>query len=109
LQYIYLTIAIIAEVIGTSLLKFTEGFSKSGPTALVLISYALAFWMLSLTLKTMSVAIVYAIWSGAGIFLIAMIGWIFMKQQLDFAAILGIFLICAGVVVIQLFSNSIKH
>jgi small multidrug resistance pump len=107
--YIYLSIAIIAEVIGTSLLKSTEGFTKPGPTALVLATYGVAFWMLSLTVKTMSVAIVYAIWCGGGIFLIAMIGWVFLKQQLDFPAVLGICLICAGVVVIQLFSNSIKH
>ena len=109
MAYLFLSIAVLAEVAGTSMLKSTEGFTKPGPTALVLGSYVLAFWMLSLTLKTMSVAVVYAIWCAAGIVLIALVGWVFLKQHLDLPAIVGIGLILAGVVVIQLFSNSIKH
>lgn len=109
MSYIFLSIAILAEILGTSLLKSTDGFTKPGPTAVVLGSYAVAFWMLSLTLKTMSVAIVYAIWSGTGIVLIALVGWLFLKQNLDFPAIMGIGLIVAGVLVIHLFSNSVRH
>jgi len=109
MSYIFLSIAILAEILGTSLLKSTDGFTKPGPTAVVLCSYGIAFWMLSLTLKTMSVAIVYAIWSGTGIVLIALVGWIFMRQNLDFPAIAGISLIVAGVLVIHLFSNSVRH
>lgn len=107
--YIFLTIAVLAEVLGTSLLKSTEGFTKPAPTAVVLATYGMAFWMLSLSLKTMSVAIVYALWCGAGIVLIALIGWLVLKQPLDPPALLGIGLILAGVLVINLFSGSVSH
>ena len=107
--YIYLAIAVLAEVAGTSLLKATEVFTKLVPTAIVLIAYGLAFWMLSLSLKTMAVAIVYALWCGAGIVLIAVIGWFVLKQPLDVPALLGIGFILAGVVVINLFSASVRH
>ena len=107
--YIYLAVAVLAEVAGTSLLKATEGFTKLGPTAIVLIAYGFAFWMLSLSLKTMAVAIVYALWCGAGIVLIAVIGWFVLKQPLDVPALLGIGLILAGVLVINLFSSSVRH
>ena len=107
--YIYLAIAVIAEVAGTSFLKATEGFTKPLPTALVLGAYGFAFWMLSLSLKTMSVAVVYALWCGAGIVLIAVIGWFLLKQPLDLPAVIGIGLILAGVVVIHLFSDSVRH
>ena len=107
--YIYLAIAVLAEVAGTSLLRATEGFTKPGPTAVVLIAYGLAFWMLSLSLKTMAVAIVYALWCGAGIVLIAVIGWFVLKQPLDIPALIGIGLILVGVVVINLFSSSVRH
>lgn len=109
MAYIFLSVAILAEVLGTSLLKSTEGFTRPGATALVLTSYAMAFWMLSLTLKTMPVAVVYAIWCGAGIVLISLVGWVFLRQQLDLAALAGIGLILAGVLVIHLFSNSVRH
>ena len=107
--YIYLAVAVLAEVAGTSLLKATEGFTKPGPTAIVLIAYGFAFWMLSLSLKTMAVAIVYALWCGAGIVLIAVIGRFVLKQPLDVPALLGIGLILAGVLVINLFSSSVRH
>ena len=107
--YIYLAVAVLAEVAGTSLLKATEGFTKLGPTAIVLIAYGFAFWMLSLSLKTMAVAIVYALWCVAGIVLIAVIGWFVLKQPLDVPALLGIGLILAGVLVINLFSSSVRH
>lgn len=107
--YLYLILAVIAEVAGTSFLKSTEGFTKSAPTAFVLVAYGFAFWMLSLSLKTMAVAVVYALWCGAGIVLIALIGWLVLKQPLDFPALVGIGLILAGVVVINLFSGSVRH
>ena len=107
--YIYLAIAVLAEVAGTSFLKATEGFTRPGPKAFVLVAYGLAFWMLSLSLKTMSVAVVYALWCGAGIVLIAVIGWFLLKQPLDLPALIGIGLILAGVVVIHLFSDSVRH
>ena len=107
--YIYLAIAILAEVVGTSLLKATEGFTKPGSTAIVLIAYGLSFWLLSLSLKTMAVAIVYALWCGAGIVIIAIIGWFVLKQPLDIPALIGMGLILAGVLVIHLFSSSVRH
>ena len=107
--YLYLIIAVLAEVAGTSFLKATEGFTKPAPTAFVLVAYGLAFWMLSLSLKTMAVAVVYALWCGAGIVLIALIGWFVLKQPLDLPALVGIGLSLGGVVVINLFSGSVRH
>lgn len=107
--YLYLAVAIAAEVIATSALKASEGFTKTGPSIVVAAGYAVAFYFLSLVLKTVPVGVAYAIWSGVGIVLIALIGWLFMKQQLDPGAIAGIGLIVAGVLVIQLFSKSAAH
>lgn len=107
--YLYLAIAIAAEVVATSALKASEGFTKAGPTLIVAAGYGVAFYFLSLVLKSVPVGVAYAIWSGAGIVLIAAIGWLFMKQSLDAGAIAGISLIVAGVIVIQLFSKSAAH
>ncbi|QWP78500.1 multidrug efflux SMR transporter [Lysobacter sp. K5869] len=107
--YLYLAVAIAAEVIATSALKASEGFTKAGPSAVVAAGYAVAFYFLSLVLKTVPVGVAYAIWSGIGIVLIALIGAVFMKQTLDPGAIAGICLIVAGVLVIQLFSKSAAH
>lgn len=107
--YLYLAVAIAAEVIATSALKASEGFTKTGPSAIVAVGYAVAFYFLSLVLKTVPVGVAYAIWSGVGIVLIALIGSLFMKQPLDPGAIAGIGLIVAGVLVIQLFSKSAAH
>jgi small multidrug resistance pump len=109
MAYVYLAIAIVAEVIGTSALNASNGFTRAAPTAVVVTGYLIAFYFLSLTLKTMPVAIAYAIWSGVGIALITTIGWVFFKQILDAAALLGIAMIVAGVVVINLFSVSARH
>ncbi|MDQ9169981.1 SMR family transporter [Oxalobacteraceae bacterium R-40] len=108
-HWAYLAIAIISEVIATSALKLSDGFSRFWPSAIVVCGYAISFYCLSLILKTLPVGVVYAIWSGAGIALIALIGWIFLGQALDLPAILGLLLIIAGVVVINLFSRSISH
>jgi small multidrug resistance pump len=105
LNWLYLTIAIISEVIATSALKAAEGFTRWQPSVVVIIGYALAFYFLSLTLRTMPIGIIYAIWSGAGIALITLIGWIFFKQSLDMPAMIGIALIIAGVAVLNLFSK----
>lgn len=107
--YLYLAIAIAAEVVATSALKASEGFTKTGPTLIVAAGYGVAFYFLSLVLKSVPVGVAYAIWSGVGIILIAAIGWLFMKQSLDAGAIAGIALIVAGVIVIQLFSKSAAH
>ena len=107
--YLYLAIAIVAEVAATSALKASEGFTRLGPTLIVVAGYGLAFYCLSLVLRTVPVGIAYAIWAGVGIVLIALIGWLVLRQPLDVAAVVGIALIVAGVVVIQLFSKSTAH
>ncbi|WP_067220451.1 DMT family transporter [Marinomonas gallaica] len=107
--WIILFVAILSEVIATSALKASEGFSKLGPSVLVVVGYALAFYFLSLTLKVMSVGIAYAIWAGLGIVLTAIIGWLIFEQKLDTAALVGMGLILLGVIVINLFSNASGH
>jgi len=109
MQWLYLAIAIAAEVVGTSSLRASEGFTKLVPSLVVVAGYGLAFFFLSLTLKEIPVGVAYAIWSGAGVTLIAAIGWIFFGQRLDAAAILGMGLIVAGVVVLNVFSKSAAH
>lgn len=106
IQYIYLAAAILCEVIGTSALAASEQFSKLIPSVVVVIGYGLAFYFMGLTLRYLPVGIVYAVWAGLGIVLIALVGWAFLGQSLDLAAILGIGLIVSGVVVINLFSSS---
>jgi small multidrug resistance pump len=109
LQWIYLSVAIAAEVTGTSFLKSSQGFTRPGPSAIVVIGYLVSFYFLSLTLKTMPVGIAYAVWAGTGVALITLIGWVFFAQSLDVAAIIGIALIVAGVLVINLYSSSVTH
>ena len=108
-SYIFLGIAIIAETAGTSLMKISEGFTKLWPSLGTAASYAVAFYFLSLTLKSIPVGIAYAIWSGVGIVLIATIGWLRFGQKLDAAGFAGMGLIIAGVVVLNLFSKSGGH
>ncbi|WP_226467798.1 DMT family transporter [Luteimonas panaciterrae] len=107
--YLYLAAAIVAEVVATSALKSSEGFTRLGPSAVVVIGYGIAFWCLSMVLRTVPIGVAYAIWSGVGIALIALIGWIVFKQSLDLAALVGIGLIVTGVVVLQVFSKSSAH
>ncbi|MEI6333479.1 MAG: multidrug efflux SMR transporter [Methylococcaceae bacterium] len=106
MQWIYLAIAIVSEVIATSALKTTEGFTRWAPSLLVIIGYASSFYFLSLTLRTLPLGVAYAIWSGVGIALLALIGWIIYHQSLNSAAIIGITLISAGVIVLILFSKT---
>jgi small multidrug resistance pump len=109
MNWIYLALAISCEVIATSALKATQGFTRWQPSALVVVGYLFAFYFLSLTLRTTSVGVAYAIWSGVGIVLVSLIGWVFYQQSLDLAACFGICLIILGVLVIQLFSASGAH
>jgi small multidrug resistance pump len=105
----YLAIAIIAEVIGTSALKASMGFTRPGPTAVVVVGYGVAFYFLSLTLQTLPVGVTYAIWSGVGIVLISLFAWLAYGQTLDLPAVIGLALIIAGVVVLNLFSRTLAH
>jgi len=105
MSYLYLAIAILAEVIGTSALKAAEGFTRPLPSLVVAVGYGTAFYFLSLALKVIPVGIAYAIWSGVGVALITLIGWVMFKQRLDAPALAGVTLIVAGVVVIQVFSG----
>ena len=107
IQWLYLSVAIVAEVIGTSFLKSSEGFTRLWPSLVVVVSYILAFYFLALTLKTLPVGVAYAVWAGAGVALIALAGYLFFGQTLDLPAILGVGLIVAGVMVINVFSGSI--
>ena len=107
--YLYLLIAIVAEVIGTSALKASEGFTRLGPTAVVVVGYGLAFWLLSLTLRAIPVGIAYATWSGLGVVLIALAGWWLYGQRLDGWALLGMALVVAGVLVMNLLSKTAAH
>ena len=109
MHWIYLAIAIVAEVMGTSFLKASAGFTKPLPSLAVVAGYGLAFFFLSRTLDTIPVGVAYAVWSGAGVTLVAAIGWLFMGQKLDLAAIVGMGLIVAGVVVLNAFSKSAAH
>jgi len=109
LTYLLLLVAIIAEVVATSALKSSENFTRLIPSLVVVFGYGIAFTCLSFTLKTLPLGVAYAIWSGAGTSLVAMIGWLYYKQQLDLAALLGIGLIIAGVIVLNLFSKISAH
>ncbi|MBM9538486.1 DMT family transporter [Desulfobulbus alkaliphilus] len=108
-QWIFLSVAIISEVVATSALKASDGFSRLWPSLIVVAGYGAAFFFLSLTLKTIPVGVAYAIWAGAGIALIALISWLILGQTLDIPAIIGLLLIVAGVVVINVFSKSVSQ
>ena len=107
-HWLYLAVAIVSEVLGTSALKGSEGFTRLWPSLVVVIGYASAFFFLSLTLRTIPVGVAYAIWAGAGIVLIALFSWLFLGQTLDIPALIGLVLTVAGVVVTTLFSRTIS-
>ena len=108
-NWIFLCVAIIAEVIATSALKSSEGFSKPIASVIVVLGYIIAFYCLSLTLKTIPVGIAYAVWSGVGIVLITTVAWIVFDQKLDVWGIIGIALIMSGVLVLNLLSKTSSH
>ncbi|MBN9308306.1 MAG: QacE family quaternary ammonium compound efflux SMR transporter [Devosia sp.] len=109
IAYLYLSVAIVAEVIATTALRAADGFTQLWPSAISIAGYVVAFYFLSLTLRTMPVGVAYAIWSGVGIVLISLAGWLVYKQLLDLPAIVGMALIMAGVLVINLFSKTALH
>ncbi|MBY0380327.1 MAG: multidrug efflux SMR transporter [Xanthobacteraceae bacterium] len=109
MTYFYLALAVIFEVIGTSALQASEQFTKPKPLVLTAIGYGSAFYLLSMVLRTMPVGIAYAIWSGFGIILITFVGLIWFGQKLDLPAVIGLALIVAGVVTINLFSRTVAH
>jgi small multidrug resistance pump len=104
--HVHLTLAIFAEVIATSSLKASDGLSRPLPTAIVVIGYATAFYFLSLALRSVPVGLAYAIWSGAGIVLVSLAGWALFGQKIDLPGAIGIALILAGVLVLNLFSRA---
>lgn len=108
-HYVYLIIAVVAETIGTSALQASQQFTRLVPSLIVLFAYAFSFYMMGLTLRFMPVGIVYAIWSGLGIVMIAAIGFVVFGQRLDLPAVLGMGLIIVGIVIIHLFSKSSTH
>ena len=108
IRYCFL-LAIVFETIATSFLKQSEQFSKLWPSVMTVLCYGLSFYFLSIVLKTMPIGIAYAIWSGVGIVLIGIIGLVVFKQSLDFPALLGMGMIIAGVIIINLFSKSVSH
>lgn len=109
MNYVFLTIAIVCEVVATTALKQTEGFTRLTPSIVTVIGYALAFYFLSLPLRTLPVGIIYAVWSGVGIVLITAIGWLWFRQTLDLPAVIGIGFIITGVLIVNLFSNTLTH
>lgn len=109
MPYLYLSIAIVAEVIATSFLKQSDGFSKLTPSLITVAGYVVSFYFLSLSLRDVPTGIAYAIWSGVGIVLIATIAWIFQGQKLDLPAMIGMGFIIAGVVIMNVFSKAVAH
>ena len=108
-NYLYLVVAILFEVVATTALKQTNGFTNLVPSVVAIAGYAFAFYFLSLPLRSMPVGIVYALWCGAGIVLITAIGWLWFRQALDLPALVGMGFIMAGVAIINLFSKTLAH
>ena len=109
MNYLFLAIAIVSEVAATSALKASQNFSRLMPSLIVLIGYGVAFFFLSLSLRTIPVGIAYAIWSGAGIILVSLVSYFLYRQRLDASALIGMALIVAGIAIINAFSKSINH
>ena len=109
MAYLYLTLAIIVEVIATTALKSSQEFTKLIPSIIVVVGYGLAFYLLTLTLRTIPIGITYAIWSGVGIVLVTLAGMVVYKQIPDLPAIIGMGAIICGVVIIHLFSKTVNH
>lgn len=109
MTYVYLILAIIAEVIATSALKASNSFTQLIPSLIVVIGYSVSFYLLTLVLRQLPLGITYAVWSGLGIVLVAIVGAIIYKQIPDIAAIIGMGFIVAGVAIIHLFSSTVSH
>ncbi len=106
---LFLAVAIIVEVIATTALKSSDSFTRLIPSVISIAGYCIAFWCLTIPMRTIPTGIIYAIWSGAGIVLIGIVGWLVHGQKLDVPAMLGMGLIVAGVITINLFSKSVAH
>ncbi|MEZ0233006.1 MAG: multidrug efflux SMR transporter [Methylophilaceae bacterium] len=104
-----ISVAIIAEVIATTSLKASNEFTRLWPSVVVILGYAVAFYFMTISLRVLPVGIMYAVWSGVGIVLVSLLGWLVYRQSLDIPAIMGITLIITGVVVINVFSKSVTH
>ncbi len=109
MAYIFLAVAIIAEVTATSALKACDGFTKLIPSVLVIVGYGVAFYCLTIVLQTIPLGITYAVWGGLGIILVAIVGMVHYKQVPDIPAIVGMVLIIIGVVVINVYSKVVHH
>ena len=109
MKYLFLSLSIVLEVVGSSFMKASDGFSKLLPTAITIVAYIACFFFLSQALKSIPLGIAYAIWGGVGIVLTAIIGLVIFKQSIDMPAIIGIGLIILGVVVINVFSTTVGH
>lgn len=109
MKWLYLGLAIVSEVLASSALRASDGFTRVGPTLLLIIGYAVSFYFLSLTLRTIPMGIAYAVWSGVGILLICAVGWLMFGQKLDLPAMVGLGFIVAGVVILNVFSKSVGH
>jgi small multidrug resistance pump len=107
--YLFLLAAIVLEVVATTALARSASFTRLVPSLIAIFGYAGAFWLLSVPLRVMPTGVVYALWSGLGIVLITAVAWVWQKQVLDTAALLGLGLIMAGVLVINLFSSAVNH
>ena len=106
MPWLYLILAIAGEVVGTTALKASDGFTRLGPSLLVVVGYAFAFYLLAQVLRTIPLGITYAIWSGVGVAAVTLIGWLVYGQRLDIPAIIGITLIVAGVLVLNLWAGA---
>ncbi|WP_293759933.1 SMR family transporter [uncultured Aquitalea sp.] len=105
----FLAVAIVSEVVATSAMKMTDGFTRFWPSAVTTLGYVLAFYMLSQALRSVPVGVAYAIWSGVGIVLVSIVAWQLYGQKLDTPAVLGMAMIMGGVAVINLFSRASAH
>lgn len=108
-HWVALAIAIVAEVIGTTALKASNEFTRFIPSLIVVVGYGIAFYFMALSMRVLPVGIMYAIWSGMGIVLVSIIGWVIYRQELDFPAIIGMGLIILGAIVINVFSKTVGH
>ncbi len=109
MTYVFLLLAILAEVVATSALKASDSFTKLGPTVLMIVGYGVAFYLMSIVMRALPTGVTYAIWAGLGVVLISLYGYFFANEKLDLAACIGMSFIVIGVVVINVFSTASPH
>ncbi|MDO5536165.1 MAG: multidrug efflux SMR transporter [Desulfovibrionaceae bacterium] len=108
MHWLMLLVAIASEIVATSALKETQGFTRLLPSLLCIGGYALAFYLLSIVVRYVPVGIAYALWSGIGVVVVSLVGWFFFHQKLDLPAIIGLAMIIAGVAIMRLFSHTME-